>query len=40
MAAAYSTTLWSIRGDRVYALEGGPQPGLAYSPALEYLDLP
>ena len=25
---------------RVYALEGGPQPGLAYSRALEYLDLP
>ena len=30
----------AIKGDRVYALEGGPQPGLAYSPALEYLDLP
>ena len=28
------------RGGRVYALEGGPQPGLAYSRALEYLDLP
>jgi hypothetical protein len=26
-------------GSRVYALEGGPQPGLAYSAALEYLDL-
>lgn len=25
---------------RVYALEGGPQPGLAFSPANEYLDLP
>ena len=30
----------ATKGDRVYALEGGPQPGLAYSPALEYLDLP
>ena len=28
------------RGGRVYALEGGPQPGLAYSRAIEYLDLP
>ena len=28
------------KGDRIYALEGGPQPGLAYSSALEYLDLP
>lgn len=25
---------------RVFALEGGPQPGLSYSSALEYLDLP
>ena len=25
---------------RVFALEGGPQPGLGYSSALEYLDLP
>ena len=30
----------AAKGDRVYALEGGPQPGLAYSRALEYLDLP
>jgi hypothetical protein len=30
----------AAKGDRVYALEGGPQPGLAYSSALEYLDLP
>ena len=30
----------AAKGGRVYALEGGPQPGLAYSPALEYLDLP
>ena len=30
----------AARGGRVYALEGGPQPGLAYSRALEYLDLP
>jgi hypothetical protein len=30
----------AAKGDRIYALEGGPQPGLAYSPALEYLDLP
>ena len=28
------------RGPRVYALEGGPQPGLSYSSALEYLDVP
>jgi N-acetylneuraminic acid mutarotase len=27
-------------GKRVYALEGGPQPGLAYSGSLEFLDLP
>ncbi len=30
----------AAKGDRIFALEGGPQPGLAYSPALEYLDLP
>jgi serine/threonine-protein kinase PknK len=29
----------AAKGLRVYALEGGPQPGLAYSSALEYLDL-
>ncbi len=28
------------RRGRVYALEGGPQPGLAFSSALEYLDVP
>lgn len=27
------------RQGRVYAIEGGPQPGLAYSRALEYLDV-
>lgn len=27
------------RGNRVYALEGGPQPGFAFSNALEVLDL-
>jgi non-specific serine/threonine protein kinase len=30
----------AAKGNRIYALEGGPQPGLAYSGALEYLDLP
>jgi N-acetylneuraminic acid mutarotase len=30
----------AARGGRIYALEGGPQPGLAFSSALEYLDLP
>ena len=30
----------AARGKRVYALEGGPQPGLSFSSALEYLDLP
>jgi hypothetical protein len=30
----------AARGARVFALEGGPQPGLAFSGALEYLDLP
>ena len=29
----------AARAGRIYALEGGPQPGLAYSPALEYLDV-
>ncbi len=28
------------KGGRVYALEGGPQPGLHFSRALEYLDVP
>jgi hypothetical protein len=28
------------QGSRVFAIEGGPQPGLAYSSALEYLDVP
>jgi hypothetical protein len=28
------------KGTRVFALEGGPQPGLHFSRALEYLDLP
>jgi hypothetical protein len=27
-------------GTRIYAVEGGPEPGLAYSSALEYLDVP
>jgi len=30
----------AARAGRVYALEGGPQPGLAFSSANEYLDLP
>ena len=30
----------AAEGRRVYALEGGPQPGLSFSGALEYLDLP
>jgi len=30
----------AARGARVYALEGGPSPGLAFSGAIEYLDLP
>jgi hypothetical protein len=29
----------AAKGVRVYALEGGPRPGLAFSSALEYLDL-
>jgi hypothetical protein len=28
------------RGNRVFALEGGPQPGLAFSNAIEFLDVP
>jgi N-acetylneuraminic acid mutarotase len=28
------------RRGRIYSIEGGPQPGLAYSSAIEYLDLP
>ena len=27
------------KGGRVYAFEGGPQPGFAFSSALEYLDV-
>ncbi len=27
-------------GRRVYAIEGGPEPGFAFSPTLEYLDVP
>jgi hypothetical protein len=27
-------------GRRVYALEGGPQPGFAFSDAIEFLDVP
>jgi non-specific serine/threonine protein kinase len=27
------------RGGRIYAVEGGPQPGLFFSSALEYLDV-
>ena len=27
-------------GNRVFALEGGPQPGLAFSDAIEFLDVP
>jgi hypothetical protein len=27
-------------GNRVFALEGGPQPGLAFSSAIEFLDVP
>jgi hypothetical protein len=27
-------------GNRVFALEGGPQPGLHFSNANEYLDVP
>jgi hypothetical protein len=26
-------------GNRVYAIEGGPRPGLAFSKAIEYLDV-
>jgi Kelch motif len=29
----------AARGSRIYALEGGPQPGLAFSRTLEFLDL-
>ena len=28
------------KGKRIYAVEGGPTPGLSYSAALEFLDLP
>ena len=28
------------RGSRIYAIEGGPQPGFAFSNAIEYLDVP
>jgi hypothetical protein len=28
------------KGRRVYSLEGGPQPGLAFSRAVEFLDVP
>jgi Kelch motif len=27
-------------GNRVFALEGGPQPGFAFSNAIEFLDVP
>jgi hypothetical protein len=27
------------RGRRVFAIEGGPMPGLAFSSALEFLDV-
>jgi N-acetylneuraminic acid mutarotase len=30
----------AAKDDRVYAVEGGPLPGLAFSSAIEYLDLP
>ena len=30
----------AAKGKRVYAIEGGPRPGLAFSRALEFLDLP
>jgi serine/threonine-protein kinase PknK len=30
----------AAKGGRLYALEGGPQPGLHFSRALEYLDVP
>ncbi len=30
----------AAKGKRIYAIEGGPQPGLAFSRALEFLDLP
>jgi N-acetylneuraminic acid mutarotase len=30
----------AAKGNRVYAVEGGPRPGLAFSGAIEYLDLP
>ena len=30
----------AAKGARVYALEGGPQPGLSYSRSLEFVDLP
>ena len=29
----------AVRGSRIYALEGGPEPGLAYARSLEYLDV-
>jgi hypothetical protein len=28
------------RGDRVYAIEGGPTPGFDFSDTIEYLDIP
>jgi hypothetical protein len=28
------------KGGRMFALEGGPQPGLHFSRALEFLDIP
>jgi hypothetical protein len=30
----------ATKGRRIFALEGGPQPGLAFSSAVESLDLP
>ena len=30
----------AARGRRIYALQGGPQPGFAFSDAVEFLDLP
>jgi len=29
-----------LRGRRIFALEGGPQPGASFSGALEFLDVP
>jgi hypothetical protein len=28
------------RGRRIFAIEGGPQPGATFSSLLEYLDVP